>query len=233
MSVTSNSLICYNWMPMIADHCLDFSGEFYESAGVSRLHNKSHFNPEDVKAGDIVFVKTDYLHKGYFQYQVFPKIKNPFILISGISDYVVGSKRKRSIIKMLNSPKLLRWFCANAPLLSSEKIIPIPIGFQEKERLGGDQNILRECLQRKTKFSKKKERILLPYHNFDTNPQRKEKFNFISSLPFVDTQKDRIPWIDYIKLVDQYKYVICFEGNGPDVHRNYESLLVWFRSHKC
>jgi hypothetical protein len=31
---------------------------------------------------------------------------------------------------------------------------------------------------------------------------------------------------DYMKLLDNYKFVICLEGSGPDVHRNYESLLV-------
>ena len=31
-------LICYNWMPLVADHVIDFPQEFYTKWGVQSLH---------------------------------------------------------------------------------------------------------------------------------------------------------------------------------------------------
>ena len=66
----------------------------------------------------------------------------------------------------------------------------------------------------------------MPYHTFDTNPQRKMLFESLSQLSFVETQDNKLSWHEYMKLLDEYKFIICLEGSGPDVHRNYESLLV-------
>ena len=77
-------------MPTVADHVLDFDESFYIGAGVSRLHKKNHLDPAEVKEGDIVFVKTDYIYHGYFV-DVLKLIKNKFTLISGISAYNVES----------------------------------------------------------------------------------------------------------------------------------------------
>ena len=68
--------INYNWMPTVADHVVDASEDFYKGAGVSRLHDKNSINPLEVKDGDIVFVKTDYIYHGEFQKFILPKIKN-------------------------------------------------------------------------------------------------------------------------------------------------------------
>ena len=37
--------ICYNWMPCISDHVLDLSEEYYNTAGVSRMHSCNVFDP--------------------------------------------------------------------------------------------------------------------------------------------------------------------------------------------
>ena len=79
---------------------------------------------------------------------------------------------------MLKSPKLMKWFCTNLPDINNDKIIALPMGFQERERLGGNQKILTGFLESKTKVSEKKERTLLPYHDFDTNLQRNRLFGF-------------------------------------------------------
>ena len=218
--------ICYNWMPMFADHCMDRSDEFYKSVGVSRLHDLPNFNPREVCDGDVIFVKTDYIYDGYFQNYVFPQINNKFILVSGISSYHVGCNGDMSYEKIMNSPNLIKWFCTNPPSLKNNKIIPIPIGFEEIERDGGNQTFLLEQRQARTKFHDKKNKILLPYHTLNTNPKRRNLFNSLRNLDFVEVQKDKLPFKEYMQLLDQYKFVICLEGAGPDVHRNYECLLV-------
>jgi hypothetical protein len=213
-------------MPMIADHCIDLPLDFYISCGVSRLHNHGDFIPENVQDGDVVFVKTDEIYNGRFQNLALPRIQNKFILVSGISSYNIGSNGDTSYMKILQDPKLIKWFCTNPPNTYSEKIIPLPIGFEEMERQGGNQMILADLFYTKTKFEEKKSKVLLPHHTFETNPIREKLYKMLSTFDFVDVQNEKLPFRSYMKLLDEYKFVICLEGSGPDVHRNYESLLV-------
>ena len=213
-------------MPAIADHVMDRSEEFYKDAGVSRLHNKGHFDPTDVQEGDIIYVKTDYIFHPYFQNEILPKIKNPFKLISGISSYHIGSNGDLSYQQILQNPNLIKWSCTNPPDILHDKIIPLPIGFEEKERPGGNQDIIISHNRQSTLHSNKKNKILLPYHTFNTHPERQKCFEKLSQLPFIDTQRSKLGWSEYMNLLDEYQFVICLEGSGPDVHRNYECLTV-------
>jgi hypothetical protein len=221
-----NSFIYYNWMPLVAQHAMDLSADFYESAGVSRLHNHETLDPASVRDGDVIFVKTDYIFNGVFQNKILPQIKSKFTLVSGISSYHVGSNGDTSYQKMINSPNVLKWYCTNPPLVQNDKIIPIPIGFEERERPGGNQESITKHFEEKTPFGEKKDKILLPYHTLETNPRRNALCQFLKHLPFVDTQERKLPWTEYMALVNEYKFVVCLEGSGPDVHRNYECLLV-------
>ena len=147
-------------------------------------------------------------------------------MVTGGSSYHVGSNRDISYQQIINNENLIAWFCTNPPDFPSEKVVPLPIGFEERERAGGDQKSILHHWNSSTKFLEKKNKILLPYHTFDTNPERQMLFERLSRLPFVDTQTEKKSWSDYMSLVDEYKFVICLEGSGPDVHRNYECLLV-------
>jgi len=214
--------INYNWFGTIADHCLDIPSEEYEKAGVSILHNKS-LVPENVKNNDIVFVKTDFIYYGIFQELFLPKIQNHFTLISGVSSLDV--LRGADISSILLNPLLKKWYCTNAPSVS-KKIIPIPIGFEEKERAGGDQQEINHWRQSHKPFKCKKDKILLPFHTASTNKERGALLGFLSSLSFVDVQTEKLAFTEYLKLLNEYKFVICLEGAGQDLHRFYETLLV-------
>ncbi len=210
-------------MGAAADHCLDLSNEEYKAWGVGRLHNKT-LEPEKVKDGDIVFVKTDYVYNGAFQTQILPRIKNNFILLTGASSYQVG--KGFAIDSIINNPYLRKWYCTNAPVGLSSKIVPMPIGFEEVERDGGNQELLKHLRVKRTPWIEKDNKVFLPYHTLHTNPERRELFEKLSDLPFVETQRAKLPFPEYVRQMDKYKFVICLEGSGPDVHRNYEALLV-------
>jgi len=215
--------LCYNWMGSVADHCLDLTREVYKSWGVGRLHDKT-LNPEDIKEGDVVFVKTDYIYNGHFQTEILPKIQSPFTLLTGTSSYQVS--KGYEIYSIVNSPLVRKWYCTNAPKGYGSKIIPMPIGFEEVERDGGNQELLDRLRKNRTPFKEKKDRVFLPYHTLSTNPERRELFEKLSDLPFVETQTAKLPFDEYVEKMDKYQFVICLEGSGPDVHRNYEALLV-------
>jgi len=218
--------ICYNWMPSIADHILDLPECFYKQAGTSRLHNIDNFNPYAVKDGDLIFVKTDFIVDGTFENKYMDKIFNRFNLITGISSYQLGQDADDRYKRILNHPNLNKWICTNPPLEKNEKFIPIPIGFQEPDRPGGRQEFLDQIRQSRTPYGEKKDGIFLPYHDSNTNPQRAQLFQMLSQLPFVHAQTEKQNLVEYYASLNKYKFVIGLEGSGPDIHRNYETLLV-------
>ena len=213
-------------MPAIADHCIDQSEEFYLSAGVSRLHDLPFMNPSQVKQNDIVFVKVDAIYEGYFQKEVLPFIDNEFTLISGIGSYGIGLNGDRSYLELVESPKVKKWFCTNPPKDNSGKIIPLPIGFEEREREGGDQKLLKEIWNNHKTWKDKKDVFYLPYHTIGNNPIRDNHIDYLKTLDFVYVESEKLPFAEYMKRMDDYKFIICLEGSGFDTHRNYEALLV-------
>ena len=218
--------ICYNWMPTIADHILDIPEKFYKDAGTSRLHDIDNFNPYAVRDDDLIFVKTDFVINGHFFTNFLDKIYCRFNLITGVSSYNIGRDGGDSYKKILNHPNLIKWICTNPPEEKSDKIVPIPIGFQEPDRPGGNQDLLEQIQQQRTPFDEKEDGIFLPYHDLTTNPDRAQLFQALSKLPFVHAQTQKQDLIEYYTSLDKYKFVIGLEGRGPDIHRNYETLLV-------
>ena len=216
--------INYNWMPTVADHVIDFDNSFYVNAGISRLHQKENLQPEDVKDGDIVFVKTDYVYHGQF-IDVLKLIKNKFTLITAGSSYNV-SYGHPSYLDILNSDKIKYWFCTNPPNIDHPKLIAMPIGFEEKERAGGDQQIIKKHWDNNISWENKISKLYLSYHTKGNNPNRDRNINYLSSLDFVHVEDQKMPFDDYLTKLGKYKYTVCLEGSGFDTHRNYESLLV-------
>ena len=218
--------ICYNWFPMVADHIIDLPDSFYKKHGISRLHSCDNFDPKNVCEGDLIFVKTDFIVNGFFNKNILPLLNKKFSLITGISSYQLGRDDADAVKEILVNKNLNKLFCVHPPAIEDTKIVPLPIGFEEKEREGGNQNVINFHYHMKKQFSLKKDKILLPYHTPNTNPERSNLINILSQLPFVEVQKEKLSFTDYLSLLDDYKFVICLEGSGPDLHRNYEALLV-------
>ena len=82
-----DGLICYNWMPLVADLCIDYPPEFYTNWGVESLHDKELPQIEDfenMEDNSIVFAKTDFIINGEFQETFLPHIKKPFKLVTAV-----------------------------------------------------------------------------------------------------------------------------------------------------
>jgi len=210
----------------MADHAMDAPEEFYKQAGTSRLHSHDRFNPYTVKDNDIIFVKTDFIVDGTFERMFLDKIYKTFNLITGVSSYHIGRDGGDRYKNILSYPNLNKWICTNPPSAENKKIIPIPIGFEEPDRPAGNQEFLHRMHKDRSRFEDKKDMILLPYHTVDTNPNRNALVERLGSLPFVHVQKEKQSFEDYFNLLNQYKFVIGLEGSGPDIHRNYEAILV-------
>ena len=217
-------LINYNYMTRAASHCIDESDEFYKSCGVSRV-NKNTFRITELVNGDIIFVKTDYVYHGTFQRNVLPHIKTEFILVTGVSSFSVD-KGDSSYIDILNHPKLIKWFCTNPPNINHPKLKWIPIGFQEKERPGGDMLILNKYYNNSTPWSNKEDKLYIPFHTLTTSPDREKLINKLSQYNFCVVEKNKLSFEDYLINLTKYKYILSLRGTGWDCHRHYESLLV-------
>lgn len=216
--------INYNFMSRPARFCLDISDEIYRSVGVSRV-NKNSFDLTNLVDGDILFVKTDFIYSGEFQSKYLPNIDKKFILVTGISDYSVESGHP-SYVEIINNPNLIKWFCTNPPNLDSEKIEWLPVGFQEKERQGGDLKILNKQFNSSTDWVDKENKVYIPFHTTANSIGRERLINEISKNDFCVVEKNKLDFDDYLTELNKYKYVLSLRGNGWDCHRHYESLLV-------
>ena len=221
-------LICYNFLPLTADHALDFPTEFYESHGLKRMHNMEMLRPEDVRTGDVIFVKTDFIVNDTFRTQFFDRINlaNWFSIVTGNSAYQLGRDGGDNYLKMLNHPTLRKWYCTHPPETDNSKIVPLPIGFEEPGRMGGNQNLLYEFLNTNPQAVDKVDKVFLPYHTANTNAARNWAISHLGGLNNVAVQTDKQEFSDYLYSLQKHKYVVCLEGAGPDTHRNYETLLA-------
>ncbi len=213
-------------MPLMATQGLDLPPQFYTNAGTSRLHDLPPLNTTKLQPNETIFVKTDYVVNGYFQNHFLHQINTKFNLITGVSAYHLGRDGGNTYQVILQHPYLNKWICSNPPDIDDERIVPMPIGFQEPDRPGGYQEFLEQIQECRTPFEEKENGIFLPYHDLSTNPQRAQLFKSLSRLPFVHAQTEKQSLVDYYALLDKYKFVIGLEGRGPDIHRNYETLLV-------
>lgn len=222
-------LLPYNIWGTLCDHVMDFSAEYYKSQGVTKLHNKLNFDPKDIKEGDFVFVKTDYVVDGSFL-NICKKIENYYFLITGNSSYCIGRDCKFNFKKIYSYGKIIKWMSTNAPCDEYnnlyDDIIPIPIGFAEMDRPSANQEILKSFYNRKKSWQDKKNKILLPNHTLSTNKERFNEVNFLKDNSLIDYCENKLDLVRYLDKLNDYKYVICLEGSGYDVHRTYESYLV-------
>ena len=214
-------IICYNCISELCNYSLDLSDEIYRQHGVSRK-NPNHLDISKLKDGDTIFVKTDFIVNGIFSRDFLPKIKTKFILVTGISDYSIDINNNFKSI--LSNPNLIHWFASNPPSEDFDKISFIPIWFQEYERLGDNLIFLKENLNNYNEWEKKKNKIYIPHHSL-TNPDRQSIIEKLSNLSFVEVEKTKLSFQDYINKIKQYKYVLSLRGNGWDCHRNYEILF--------
>lgn len=173
--------------------------------------------PEHIKKGDVVFLKTDYL--GYFFSEIHPRIKDPYILITHNSDYVVPGK----FAHYLDDPKLFAWFGQNVDRTHS-KLLPIPIGLANQYWPHGNL----EAVARAERVSQSVTKSILLYINYskDTSSKRSdESLLALTKLPcaFVPTRK---PFEEYMIDLAHSVFVVSPPGNGLDCHRTWESLYM-------
>jgi hypothetical protein len=218
--------ICYNFLPVLADYIIDLPIERYSGYGITPLHNYTQLDLNKLKDGEKIFVKTDLLNQ--FFIFIYPKIKNKFILITGVSDYEIDDK----YLIYLNDERLIKWIGVNISIQNHPKIYKFFIGFSEPDRrkngtangIYGDQDILFENYKNRKDFNNKLNRIFIS-HFSNTHPARKNINKVLNNLQIADIG-EKMEFEDYLQKINDYKFILCPRGNGLDTHRFCESLLL-------
>lgn len=207
----------YNYYPTLTNHIIDYPLSHYKYFGVKPKHNYPKFDINNIKDGDIVFVKVDLLQ--HFFSQIYPQIRSKFILYSGVGCLKVPVHFKA----YLDQGKIIKWYGTNIVWTHPLAEI-IPIGYKECDDKRGNQMTLLKAYVNQTPFNQKKTRILLTHCNI-THASRKTLRDKLQGKDFID-YGEKLDFDKYLSKIDEYKFVLSPRGNGFDTHRFYEILIT-------
>lgn len=182
-------------------------------------HETRHlYEPRDapLEDGDVIFVKTDLLDA--FCADHLPQISKTFTLVTGHSDL---SPSAEALFAIDASPRVRRWFAVNAAW-TNYKTTCIPLCLAEPCRPHGDQAAVARCAAAVAPEAKL-DKVLFP-RTAATHPFRLGLDAF--EHPAVVKIADRMPYEAYLTELARYRYALCPRGNGIDVHRVYEAILM-------
>lgn len=179
----------------------------------SELHNNK----------TIIFCKTDFLQE---EFKYIEKLNNDVVLITGNSDYPITDSQVN-----LAPKNIKKWFAQNA-LSYNDKIVPIPIGLENKlpslrknHGIGYyDRVKIKEELIDRNLSIKPNKKI---YSNFkiETNfSHRIEVRNICISSPHIDWEEPQLNLDEFFDRILNYEMIVCPAGNGVDTHRLWEVL---------
>jgi hypothetical protein len=180
-----------------------------------------------LKKNNSVFVSLNEM--GYFQKSILPKIKIPFVLVTGDSDY--STLKFKGI---LDNKYLLHWFAQNN-VLKSKKLTPVPLGLDFHTLLTedcfGEKMMSTEEQERRLKKIlgmkvKKNMKIFTNFHLSYTSERRKELHNLLKNNPAIHFQKAKMPRTEMWKLQKEYAFNFSPVGNGLDCIRTWEALVL-------
>lgn len=197
--------------PFIAgDTFRDFCDHLFDETSKNMI-------PENVKFGDAIFLKTDYLSE--FFSKIHPRIPNPYVLVTHNSDY----DAPRGFGYILDDPKLLAWYGQNVMHYEHPKLHPIPIGIANRYWRHGSIDAVAEAQS----ISQGCDRPILLFMNFSkgTHSDRNQVYQKFCNQPFcfVSPPKD---FKSYLCDLAHSKFVLSPRGNGLDCHRTWEALLM-------
>ena len=174
------------------------------------------FNPDRVKHGNIIFVKTD-LREIFFK-TIHPNIKHKYILLTHNSDENIVTEDTKYI-----DEKIIHWFAQNLTIPENEKLSLLPIGFENRLYLNNGKVKNLKIIENNQ--NNKNNKILSSF-NVNTNFRaRNELLKILPNYKNVDNRLFDTP-LDYLNNLKNYKFLVCPEGNGIDTHRIWEGLLA-------
>lgn len=187
------------------------SGDTFRKFSNHIFDEASTFNPKKVKNNDIIFINSELINI-FFKIQD-PKINSKYILLSHNSD-ISPTLDELSLI----SNNVIHWFVQNLEYSSIERISYLPIGLENKRWL-------RNRINKRLSYTNSKSKLILSsFNEFNNYSKRKIVLDIAQQNKIIENKKFNSSKA-YFKQLSSYKFVLCPQGNGPDTHRVWESLL--------
>lgn len=191
------------------------SGDTFRSLA-HHIHDEFYaIDPKKVHAGDIVFIKSNFIQEFFAVYA--PRIRNPFFVITHNSDIEIDS-----YYEQYTEGHVIHWFAQNCTT-NHPKFTPLPIGLENR--------IHNKCRLYSGEFSSiisqhKPHLTLMALNTVNIHPERQQAINICNKIPWIDSIK-MLPTKDaYYEKIVQYKFVISPRGAGIDCHRTWEALCL-------
>ena len=183
--------------------------------------------PNNVKEGDKIYVVGECLD--YFFKEVEPKIRSPFILITGRSDITIDTWWATRM-----TDKIIKWFAVNNAT-SDPKIQTIPLGIdnihwrfdnnpQANVKLFDDVNAEEIDVEKE---------VLVSFQPHTNEVERKRCLNyfkeqdFITHRPYTNEDRRSEEFLkEYYREVRRHKFTVCPFGTGFDCHRIWQTLIL-------
>lgn len=182
---------------------------FYEGV------NRKSFEPSRVNLNELVFCEAWHLKE--FLSGPARKISCKFSAISHNGDPNIDD----SISALF--PATLQWLYSQNVLVSNERVVPLPIGLENK-RLHYN-GITRDFELIRSRSIQKKPRILSGF-TVGNNPRvRGEAADQLARNPLNDTIS-RVNSRAYRKIAAEYMFISSPPGNGFDCHRTWEAMYL-------
>lgn len=182
---------------------------FYEG------ETRRFFDPLAVKQNELVFCEAWHLRE--FLLGPALGLRNTFSVISHNGDCSIDE----TIPGIL--PKNLKHLFSQNVLVRDERIIPLPIGLENK-RLHYN-GIIRDFDALRRKAIEKRPRILSAFTLGNNAKARGEALQHLSATPLNDTI-GRINSRAYRKVAATYMFIASPPGNGADCHRTWEAMYL-------
>lgn len=179
------------------------------------IDQPQHFTVADLRAGDIIFCKTDYIG-ALFKALLDSKKSGPYKLITHCSDYSIDEnifKAKPACIS--------KWFAQNANYQHPD-LIPIPIGLENHEGFSKGGAIVPDVLDLPLLGVSKLNSVYCNFslHTHHNRGNVKTILTANNACVF-DSGKS---FKDYRDAMQLHRYVASPRGNGIDCHRTWEAL---------
>lgn len=175
------------------------------------------FDPSDVKAGDIIFVRDI----DYFFDTIGRSITQPFIMVTH-GEFRDTTQEEH--LAHLNDERVIAWFSIHPPRHGHKKYFPLPLGLMQEKKNYKNKAEFSEFLKKLRQRPKSK----LLYMNFDEtlNKERKAlKKQFIEE-PYCFNRSSPLDFSDYLEEMADFKFALSPRGWGPDSYRTWEALFV-------
>jgi hypothetical protein len=217
----------------------------YNLMQTEKISNKNTIKKEITNNNGIIWIRNTSKHGktdlDHFS-SMLNKIKNPVILITSDGDRDVPSSYDKLLVsKLLESPKILKWYTQNYDkTICHEKLGYYPIGLDMHTRrwlCHFGINILPMSYYRWKKYNlylqlrdkyhdNKVNKIFCDSHLSVSHPSRKKMHNTLINNNMIEFQNKRVNYKNILKKYAQHRFVLSPRGNGLDCHRTWEIFLL-------